>query len=326
MAGEQAIFSIQRDRAHRSLDTVSIHLDAAVVEETYEAVPVVEAIADRLRDGALLRDGGQPGLEPSPELFHQRLRFGLSDGATFLRAAAADPALDGIECRDPFQRLVGDRRRTAFVDIEEVAPPVQPAESERHRASITPRISQLFVDRIAVALHDAGIACQQSKRVLAAAAGRIGIGDARRVGPTPRPVVPRDRPEVAGLGPAPAGIEHGSPRLIDRDLGRAEQDLLHAQIDRLELRRCDANPKGQRGAVDRQALQLHDLRLPVKRIVPGELIDHDAGHETFGRNTALDQALRSRRLDDRAFADPAAIFGTMRNDHLVLGRNLVETL
>ena len=101
VAGEQAIFSIQRDRAHRSLDTVSIHLDATVVEETYEAVPVVEAIADRLRDGALLRDGGQPGLEPSPELFHQRLRFGLSDGATFLRAAAADPALDGIECRDP---------------------------------------------------------------------------------------------------------------------------------------------------------------------------------------------------------------------------------
>ena len=32
------------------------------------------------------------GLEPSSELFYQRLRFGLSDGATFLRAAAADPA------------------------------------------------------------------------------------------------------------------------------------------------------------------------------------------------------------------------------------------
>jgi quercetin dioxygenase-like cupin family protein len=58
MAGEQAIFSIQRDRAHRSLDTVSIHLDATVVEETHEAVPVLEAIADRLRGGALVRDGG----------------------------------------------------------------------------------------------------------------------------------------------------------------------------------------------------------------------------------------------------------------------------
>ena len=65
VAGEQAIFSIQRDRAHRSLDTVGIHLDVTVVEETYEAVPVVEAIADRLRDGALLRDGGQSGLEPT---------------------------------------------------------------------------------------------------------------------------------------------------------------------------------------------------------------------------------------------------------------------
>ena len=92
--------------------------------------------------------------------------------------------------------------------------------------------------------------------MLATAAGRIGIDDARRVGPTPRPVVARDRPEVSGLDLAAAGIEHWSPCLVDRNLGRAEQDLLHAQIDRLELRRCDANPKGQRGAVDRQALQL----------------------------------------------------------------------
>jgi hypothetical protein len=95
---------------------------------------------------------------------------------------------------------------------------------------------------------------------------------------------------------------------------------------RLELRRCDTNPKGQGGAVDRKALQLHDLRLSVKRIVPSELIDDDAGHESLGRNAALDQTLGRRRLDDRAFAGPAAIFGTMRDDYLVLGRNLVETL
>ncbi len=76
---------------------------------------MVEAVADRLRDGALLRDGGQPGLEPSPELFPTN-GFVRPVGATFLRAAAADPALDGIECRDPFQRLMGDRRRTGFVE------------------------------------------------------------------------------------------------------------------------------------------------------------------------------------------------------------------
>jgi hypothetical protein len=65
---------------------------------------------------------------------------------TTRRSSALRPRI-----HDPFQCLVGDRRRTAFVDIEEVAPPVRPAESERHhRASITPRISQLFVDRIAV--------------------------------------------------------------------------------------------------------------------------------------------------------------------------------
>jgi hypothetical protein len=31
--------------------------------------------------------------------------------------------------------LVGDRRRTALVDIKELTPPVRPAEGERHRAA-----------------------------------------------------------------------------------------------------------------------------------------------------------------------------------------------
>src|SRR5258705_9076131 len=110
------------------------------------------------------------------------------------------------------------------------------------------------------------------------------------------------------------------------DLGRAEQNLLHALIDRLEFRRRDTDPEGQRGAIDRQALQLHDLRLAIERIVPSEFVDHDAGHETFSRNTALDQTLGCRCLDDRALAGPAAIFGTMRNDYLVLSWDLVQTL
>ena len=154
----------------------------------------------------------------------------------------------------------------------------------------------------------------------------IGIDDAGRIGSSPRPVVARDRPEVAGLGPAAAGIEYRCPRLVDGDLGRAEQDLLHAQINRLELRRRDTDPEGQRGTIDRQALQLHDLRLPIERTVPSEFVDHDTGHKSLGRNAVLDQTLRCRCLDDRALAGPAAIFGAMRHDHLVLGRNLVETL
>ena len=57
VAGEQAVLAVKRDRADGSLDDVGIHLDAAVLEEAHEAVPMIESVADRLGDGALLRDG-----------------------------------------------------------------------------------------------------------------------------------------------------------------------------------------------------------------------------------------------------------------------------
>jgi hypothetical protein len=55
-------------RTHCALDTVRVHLDAAVVEKAHQTIPAAQAIADRHRDGALLRDRNQPGLEPSLEL------------------------------------------------------------------------------------------------------------------------------------------------------------------------------------------------------------------------------------------------------------------
>ena len=202
---------------------------------------------------------------------------------------------------------------------------MRPAEGERHRAAVARRIGQLLVDGVAVALDDAGIPRQQSDRVHAASPGRIGVDHTRGIGPAPWAIISRDRPEVAGLGPAAARIEDRSPRLVDRDLGGAEQELLHPQIDRPELRRRDADPEGQRGAIDRQALQLHDLRLTVERIVPGEFVDHDAGHETFGRNTAPDQALgvpapgqpRARRPGNRIWGDASRSLG--------IGPDSVET-
>jgi hypothetical protein len=102
----------------------------------------------------LHRDRNQPGLEPSLELFHQWLRLGLSDGTALLGTTAADPALNGVERGDPFQRLVGDRRRATLVDFEELTPPVQPTESEQHRPATACRIGQLLTDRVAVALLD----------------------------------------------------------------------------------------------------------------------------------------------------------------------------
>jgi len=48
----------------------------------------------------------------------------LPNGAALLGATTADPALDGVERSNPFQRLMGDWRRATLVDIEELTPPV----------------------------------------------------------------------------------------------------------------------------------------------------------------------------------------------------------
>jgi hypothetical protein len=56
------------------------------------------------------------------------------------------------------------------------------------------RIGQLLIDRIAVALDNAGVARKQSDRVLAAEAGGLGIGYARRIGATPGSIIERRTP------------------------------------------------------------------------------------------------------------------------------------
>src|SRR5262249_16594546 len=93
---------------------------------------------------------------------------------------------------------------------EEFTPQVAPAKGD-----CDPLRRQLLVRGIAVALHDAAIVCEQLLEMLAASPRRVGIGDSRRVGSAPGPVITRDRPEVAGLGLAAPGIEHRHRRLID---------------------------------------------------------------------------------------------------------------
>ena len=52
--------------------------------------------------------------------------------------------------------------------------------------------------------------------------------------------------------------------------------------------------------------------------------DHDIGDQLLGRQPALDQPWRRRRLHHRARATPAGIFGPARDDHLILRRDHVE--
>src|SRR5262249_7806197 len=59
VAGKEAVLFRQRDQTVRPLDTIRIHLDAAVVQEAYQATPALETVADRLGNRTLLRHGGE---------------------------------------------------------------------------------------------------------------------------------------------------------------------------------------------------------------------------------------------------------------------------
>src|SRR5581483_8071840 len=101
---------------------------AAVVEEAYEAVPVVEAIEDRVGDSAALGHLREAGLEPQLHRLDDRLRLLLAHSSPQFGRQAADLGLDVIEQLDARQRLGGDGGIAADVNLVEASPEVRPAK------------------------------------------------------------------------------------------------------------------------------------------------------------------------------------------------------
>ena len=60
---------------------VGVDLDATVVEEAAETLPVVQAVADRIGEGRALRDDGELLLEPAFQPVDERPCSLLADGA-----------------------------------------------------------------------------------------------------------------------------------------------------------------------------------------------------------------------------------------------------
>src|SRR5215472_18956172 len=94
MPGEERILAIENNRADASFDDVGVELDAAVVEEPREAVPMVQGVADVLGDGGLGRDASELLLEPGLECRHERLAALLAHRAALIGTAAPDRLLD----------------------------------------------------------------------------------------------------------------------------------------------------------------------------------------------------------------------------------------
>jgi hypothetical protein len=77
-------------------------------------------------------------------------------------------------------------------------------------------LGELAIAGIAIDLQDSSEACKMGDRSVGFAIGRIDIGDARRIGAAPWPVVRRIGPELTGLGAPAAGIEHRHRRFIGK--------------------------------------------------------------------------------------------------------------
>ena len=73
-------------------------------------------------------------------------------------------------------------------------------------------------------------------------------------------------------------------------------------------------------------LPRQDLGLAAQRAVLAILGDDYMGNQSFGRQAALDQPGRRRRLHNRRLTAAAGVFRPARDDHLVLRRDDVEPL
>ena len=123
---------------------------------------------------------------------------------------------------------------------------MRPAEGEVHVALLGERA----IAGIAVDLENALEAGKMRDRLRGLAVGRVDVGDRRRVGSAPGPVVPRIGPELAGLGPPPTRIEHRRRRLVGEQLRRGFEMREHPLVDRAQMERGPSDPVGEGRAVE----------------------------------------------------------------------------
>ena len=72
VAGEECILAIKSKGPDGTLDGVGVHLDAPVIREQDQAIPVVESTADSLGHFRAAGNEGQGLFEPGLELLKQR--------------------------------------------------------------------------------------------------------------------------------------------------------------------------------------------------------------------------------------------------------------
>jgi len=164
------------------------------------------------------------------------------------------------------------------------------------------------------------------ERLLGLSIGRIEIGDAGRLAPTPGTIVAGICEQLTRLGASAARIEHRRGRLVGEELVGCLQPLEQTLMDRPKQEGRLADPVGERRSIQVHALAGIDLGLAVERKVIGIFRHQHMRHRRFGRDATLDEARRCRRLHYDLLAGATGIFRPAHDDHAELSRHDVETL
>jgi len=250
---------------------------------------------------------------------------GLPHLPAVLGGMAADRRLDGIEFADPRQHLARQRRLGGDEKFIERAPHVGPAERQRHRA-IGAIAGQPLEPGIAVNLQHAAEPGQVASRSGALAVLRIVIRHHRMPRPVPRTVIDGVAPQASGLGAPAAGIEHRQGGVVGEQLGGGQHRAGHQLGERGQPPAGPSHPVRQRRAVQRDALALQHLRLPIQRQGVGELADDDVRDQRLGRQAAIERTLRRGRHQHDILAAAAGIARPPGDPHAQLRRHDVELL
>ena len=245
-------------------DKVAVHLDPAVPGEEDQSGPSGQDVGDGLTHLGLARHSCSLGAEPDLEIVEEGYGPILAACTSRLRIQTTDLLLDPVERGDALETFLRDRRSRLGRRLDDLTPSMSPAVGQPEGAAVfTPIIGQPIVAGIAVDLENALEPFQHPFRVGTAPSWGIGEDHAGWIFSTPWPVIPKHRPEIAGLRPAATGVEHGSGGLVHKELAGSLHQFRHPVHDRGEMEARATDPVRQCRTVDGEPMPGHDLSLAV---------------------------------------------------------------
>src|SRR5690625_4507427 len=190
MTAKECVLPVQGERADEVLDRVVVHLDAPVLEEHAQAVPVVGDVGERAAHWRFARQPGTLFTDPGFELLDDRACAVLALPQAVRRRLAADLLLDGIEAGDLPQQLLGNRRTFARCCLDDLSAGMAPAVGKHQRLAATAlRPGKAAITAVAIDLQDAVKALEDLLPVDATAPRGVVEHHTGRIGPAPWAVI-----------------------------------------------------------------------------------------------------------------------------------------